>query len=158
MKQFITLCGLGVIAAWAAAAAGCSQPRAASPAPDAPSVSVARVVRTDLARTLTLAAEFLPYQEIDVHAKVAGYVKSSLVDVGDRVAAGQLVAVLEIPELQDEMAQDDAAVTRSSDAINRARAELARSESAHEVAHLASTRLAGVMKQQTNLVAQQDID
>jgi RND family efflux transporter MFP subunit len=158
MKQFITLCSFGVIAAGAAGAAGCSHPRAAAPAADAPSVSVAKVVRTDLARTLTLAAEFLPYQEIDVHAKVAGYVKSILVDVGDRVSAGQLIAVLEIPELQDEMAQDDAAVTRSSEAINRARADLARAESAHEVAHLASTRLAGVMKQQTNLVAQQDID
>ncbi len=101
---------------------------------------------------------FFPYQEIDVHAKVSGYVKSIMVDVGDRVTQVQLLAVLEVPELQDEMAQDDAAVKRSAESINRANADLARAESAHEVAHLASTRLAGVMKQQANLVAQQDID
>ena len=42
--------------------------------------------------------------------------------------------------------------------MNRAEADIARTESAHEVAHLGSTRLAGVMKQRPNLVAQQDID
>ena len=165
MTQFWTRWGrrgrwglLGAALGLGLAAGACSQPRAASAAPESPTVSVAKVARADMVRTLTLAAEFLPYQEIDVHAKVAGYVKSIAVDVGDRVAAGQLLAVLEIPELQDEMAQDDAMVKRSEESINRARAELARSESTHEVAHLASTRLAGVMKQQSNLVAQQDID
>ena len=109
-------------------------------------------------QTLTLAAEFRPFQEIDVHAKVAGYVKSINVDVGDRVSAGQLLAVLEIPELQDEMQQDEAAVKRAEEEINRAQADLERAESAHEVAHLGATRLAGVMKERPNLVAQQDID
>ena len=123
-----------------------------------PSVSVVKIARGDLAQTLTLAAEFRPYQEIEVHAKVAGYVKSINVDVGDRVSAGQLLAVLEIPELQDDMATDEASVKRSQEEVNRAQADLARTESAHEVAHLGSTRLAGVMKQRPNLVAQQDID
>ena len=49
-------------------------------------------------------AAFRPFQEIEVHSKVAGYVKEIYVDVGDRVRAGQLLAVLEIPELQDELA------------------------------------------------------
>jgi multidrug efflux pump subunit AcrA (membrane-fusion protein) len=119
---------------------------------------VAAIVRGDLAQTLTLAAEFRPYQEIEVHAKVAGYVKAINVDVGDRVSAGQLLAVLEIPELQDEMVQDEASIKRSREEVNRAQADLARAESAHEVAHLGSNRLAAVMKQRPNLVAQQDID
>ena len=50
-----------------------------------------------------------------MHAKVAGYLKSISVDVGDRVKAGQLLAVLEIPELQDEIKQDEAAVKRASE-------------------------------------------
>lgn len=146
-----------VLAAWAGATA-CSRPHAAEGANEPPSVSVAAIVRGDLAQTLTLAAEFRPYQEIEVHAKVAGYVKTINVDVGDRVSAGQLLAVLEIPELQDEMVQDEASVKRSREEVNRAQADLARAESAHEVAHLGSSRLAAVMKQRPNLVAQQDID
>ncbi|HWF86249.1 MAG TPA: efflux RND transporter periplasmic adaptor subunit [Vicinamibacterales bacterium] len=136
----------------------CSRPHAAEAAPDMPAVSVAKVVRGDLGQTLTLAAEFRPFQEIEVHAKVAGYVKAIYVDVGDRVAAGQLLAVLEIPELQDEMVQDEAGVKRSAEEVNRAQADLERAESVHEVAHLGATRLAAVMKQRPNLVAQQDID
>jgi hypothetical protein len=73
-------------------------------------------------------------------------------------AAGQLLAVLEVPELQEEIKQDAAAVKRANEEINRAQGDLARAESAHEVAHLGSTRLAGVLKARPNLVAQQDID
>jgi RND family efflux transporter MFP subunit len=139
--------------------AACSRPgAAAATATERPSVSVAKVARGDIAQTLTLAAEFRPYQEIEVHAKVAGYVKSINVDVGDRVAAGQLLAVLEVPELQNDIATDEAAVRRSGEEVNRAQADLARTESAHEVAHVGSARLAAVMKQRPNLVAQQDID
>jgi RND family efflux transporter MFP subunit len=136
----------------------CSRPRAASEAPERPSVAVAKVVPGDLAQVLSLAAEFRPYQEIEVHAKVAGYVKAINVDVGDRVSAGELLAVLEIPELQDDMATAEAGVKHSQEEVNRARADLARTESAHEIAHLGASRLAGVMKQRPNLVAQQDID
>lgn len=141
-----------------ATAAACSRSGAASTTAGAPIVAVARASRTDLSQTLTLAAEFRPFQEIDVHAKVAGYLKVIYVDVGDRVKAGELLAVLEIPELRDEVAQDEATVRRSREEINRARADLERSESAHEMAHLASTRLAGVLKSRPNLVAQQDLD
>jgi RND family efflux transporter MFP subunit len=142
-----------------AACAACSGSRAsAARAPDAPAVAVAKIARGDLSQSLTIAAEFHPFQEIEVHAKVAGYLKSIPVDVGDRVVAGQLLAVLEIPELQDEIRQDAAAVKRAGEEINRAQADLERAESAHDVAHLSSSRLAGVMKSRPNLVAQQDID
>src|SRR5450432_1786901 len=62
-------------------------------------VAVARATFADLSHDLVLTAEFRPFQEIDVHAKVAGYVKKMYVDVGDRVKEGQLLAVLEIPEM-----------------------------------------------------------
>jgi RND family efflux transporter MFP subunit len=137
---------------------GCTQPRASTEAASRPSVAVARVVTGDLAQTLTLAAEFRPFQEIEIHAKVAGYVKAINVDVGDRVRAGQLLAVLEIPELQDDLTSAEAGVKHSQEEVNRARADLSRAESAHEVVHLGSTRLVKVMQQRPNLVAQQDID
>jgi RND family efflux transporter MFP subunit len=152
-----TLTGLAAVAALAAAFS-CSKPRAEVRTADAPIVAVAKATPADLSQTLTLAAEFRPFQEIDVHAKVAGYLKTIYVDVGDRVAAGQLLAVLEIPELRDEVAQDEAAIKRSAEEINRARADLSHAESAHEIAHLGAARLAGVSKSRPNLVAQQEID
>jgi RND family efflux transporter MFP subunit len=148
----------GVLALAALAGTACSRPRAASDNADVPTVAVAKVARGDIAQSLTIAAEFRPFQEIEVHAKVAGFLKSISVDVGDRVKAGQLLAVLEIPELQDEIKQDEAAVKRATEEINRAQADLERTQSAHEVAHLGAARLAGVMKTRPNLVAQQDID
>lgn len=149
------LCGIGL----AALASGCSRPQAESPAASGvPSVAVARVTRATVTQTLTVAAEFRPFQEIDLHAKVAGYVKSIGVDVGDRVQPGQLIAVLEVPELQDELQQDAAAIARAQDEVTRATADIERAESTHEVAHLASTRLAGVSRNRPNLIAQQDLD
>ena len=150
----ITLAMLG------AGAAGCARPNAAATrtSGDAPTVAAATIGRGDISQALTIASEFKPFQEIEVHAKVAGFLKSISVDVGDRVRTGQLLAIIEIPELQDEIRQDEAGVKRASEEINRAQADLERSQSAHEVAHLGASRLASVMKARPNLVAQQDID
>jgi len=114
-------------------------------------VSAVRVRRADLARTLTLAAEFRPFQEINVHAKVAGYVRTIRVDVGDHVRRGETIATLEIPELGDDL-HKAAAATRA------AREEMRRAQARHDEVHLASQRLGQVAQQRPNLVAQQDID
>jgi RND family efflux transporter MFP subunit len=154
-KSLVAVAAAGL----AAGGAACSpyEPQAAARS-DVPTVAVAKITRGDLTQELTIAAEFRPFQEIDVHAKVAGYLKHIGVDVGDRVHVGQLLAVLEVPELQDELRQDQAAVRRAQEEVNRASADLERAESAHQVAHLAATRLSGVLKVRPNLVAQQDID
>ncbi|HEV2194683.1 MAG TPA: efflux RND transporter periplasmic adaptor subunit [Candidatus Acidoferrum sp.] len=124
----------------------------------APTVAAAKVRRADLTRALAVTAEFRPYQEIEVHAKVAGYVKRIYVDVGDHIKAGQLIAILEIPELQDEVQTAEASVSKSQEEIRRAQADLERAQSAHEVAHVAYSRLADVSKTRPGLVAQQEID
>ncbi|MCC7499943.1 MAG: efflux RND transporter periplasmic adaptor subunit [Bryobacterales bacterium] len=121
-------------------------------------VIVARVERHNLSRQLTVAAAFRPYQEIEVHAKVAGYVKNIRVDVGDRVRSGELLATLEIPEMAGELAQAAATSKRARAEVVRASGELQRAKSAHEVAHLIYQRLAAVMKSRPNLIAQQEID
>jgi multidrug efflux pump subunit AcrA (membrane-fusion protein) len=66
-------------------------------------VPVVRAVREKLQTDATLQAEFIPYQDIMVHAKVSGYVSMIKVDIGDRVKQGDLLATLEIPELQDNI-------------------------------------------------------
>jgi RND family efflux transporter MFP subunit len=109
-----------------------------------PTVAVAKVDREDLNREVTIPAEFRPYEEVELHAKVSGYVSEMKVDFGDRVKAGQLMATLEVPELLDDLHSAMAAVQKA--------------EADHTDAHLIHTRLISVNQQQPNLVAQQDLD
>jgi RND family efflux transporter MFP subunit len=140
--------------------AGCGGPNkaGATASTPPPTVAVALVQRGSIARTIDVAAEFRPYQEIDLHAKEAGYVKKIYVDVGDHVHTGQLLAVLEIPELQDEITRANSEVSRAQDEVTRSQADERRAESAYEVAHVAYQRLAGVVKNRPDLVAQQEVD
>jgi len=131
---------------------------AAKEADPPPSVAAARVGVDDVVRDLTLTAEFRPYQEVDVMAKVAGYVKAIKVDIGDEVKQGQLLAELEIPEMGDDQTRAQSIVSRSQAEVARSKEELRRAESSHEIAHLSYTRLADVGKQRPGLVAQQEID
>jgi RND family efflux transporter MFP subunit len=147
--------------ACAVAAAGCtgSGVRASDTGAGAPvSVAVAKVGRKPLDRELTMSSELVPFEEIDVYAKEAGYVRQLKVDYGSRVKAGDVMAVLEIPELEAQLQQDDAAVKTAADRVATARHELARAEAQHRVAHLQSDRLSSVAKTKPGLVAQQEID
>jgi RND family efflux transporter MFP subunit len=125
---------------------------------EVPTVAVAKATAADLSRSVKLTAEFKPFQEIDVMAKVSGYVKEIRVDVGDRVRQGELLATLEIPEMADDLARANAAVARSDAEVVRASDDIARAESAHNIAHLSYERLAEVSKKRPGLVAQQEID
>jgi RND family efflux transporter MFP subunit len=117
-----------------------------------------KVTRGNIADSLEIASEFQPFQEVDVYAKVSGYIQKLYVDFGTHVKQGQLLAVLEIPELQQQLQQDEASVRRSDQELTRAREDLNRAQSAYTVAHLTYTRLADVQKSRPELVAQQEID
>ncbi len=137
---------------------GSSRKTAADSAANAPIVPVVKVERKDVTSGLRIASEFQPFQEINVYAKVSGYIQKLYVDWGTHVRNGQLMAVLEIPELEQQLQQDEAGVKKSEQDLERAREELTRSESAYNVAHLTYTRLAGVQKTRPELVAQEEID
>jgi len=109
-----------------------------------PVVAVAKVDREDLYNEVTIAAEFRPYLEAELNAKVSGFLSVINVDFGDKVKAGQLLAVLEVPELKDD--------------LDSARAAQGRAGADYTNAHLLFTRLVGVNNEHSNLVAQQDID
>jgi len=122
--------------------------RAQTPAPAGaagpPTAGVAKVTREDLFREVKIQAEFRPYAEVELHAKVSGYVKDMNVDFGDKVKAGQLLATLEVPELGDELRNAQAAEEKAeADCTND---------------NLIYTRLSGVNQEHPNLVAQQDLD
>lgn len=127
---------------------------------DAPAVTVGVVAvkRENLSNNLKIASEFIPYQEIDIHAKVSGYIKKLYINWGTHVKTGQLLAVLDVPELNAQVLRDQASVARDQQELARARAELASDESAANVAHLTYSRLEGVIKTRPGLVAQEEID
>jgi RND family efflux transporter MFP subunit len=149
-----------VLAAALLAGCGSSSKTAANADRDAnaPTAAVVKVQRKDLSSTLSIASEFQPFQEISVYAKVSGYIQKLYVDWGTHVKSGQLMAVLEIPELEQQLQQDEAGVKKSEQDLERAKEELTRSKSAYNVAHLTYTRLAGVQKTRPELVAQEEID
>jgi RND family efflux transporter MFP subunit len=137
---------------------GCARPPKVDASSGAPAVAVVKVVRHDLANMLEIASDFQPYQEIEVYAKVSGYIQKLYVNWGTHVKTGQILADLEIPELQQQLQEDEATVHRSESDLERAREELNRANSAYKVAHLTYSRLADVQKSQPGLVSQQDID
>jgi RND family efflux transporter MFP subunit len=121
-------------------------------------VGVTKVIRKSLGRDITLSSELVPFQEIDVYAKESGYVKSLFVDYGTHVKAGQVMAVLEIPELQAQLEQDQAEIKNASNQVIRAQHELARYQAQYKALHLQYTRLSGVFQSQPGIVAQQEVD
>jgi RND family efflux transporter MFP subunit len=123
-----------------------------------PIAPVALVKRRDLGDTLTVSGAFKPFQDIDVHAKVAGYIKAIYVDVGAHVSAGQTLAILEVPELAAQLAGANAAVRAAEEQIRRAQGDLDRAQSSHSAAHSAYKRLKQAADSQAGLVAQQEVD
>jgi len=123
-----------------------------------PTVGVTSVKRKPMMRQLTVSAELVPYQETDVFAKESGYVKDLLVDYGSRVKKGELMAVLDIPELQIQLKQDEAGIANANDAVTHAQHEVGRLEAQLVPLKAQADRLAGVAKTRPGLVAQQEID
>jgi RND family efflux transporter MFP subunit len=128
---------------------------------DKPAQRLAPVVlatRAPLENVITLTGEFRPFQQVDVHAKVAGYIRHILVDVGDKVRAGQELAILEVPELNAQVMGAKSDIGRSQDAIRRAQSEIERAESTHSAYHAAYTRLKQASEERPGLVAEQELD
>ena len=121
-------------------------------------VGVTNVVKKTLSRELTLSSELVPFQEIDVYAKEAGYVQKLNVDYGTHVKEGQVMAVLEIPELEAQLQEDQAEIKNAANQVSRAENELKRYEAQYKALHLEFTRLNGVFETQPGIVAQQEVD
>src|SRR5581483_2888345 len=94
--------------------------------PQAVTVGVTAVTDRPLSQRLTISSELVPFQEIDVYAKEAGYVKRLLVDYGTHVKKGQLMAVLEGPELEAQLQQDEAEIRARNDQVKSAADEVNR--------------------------------
>ena len=138
---------------------GCGrQAQVVNAAEVSPVAPVMKVERANLAGDIKLTAEFEPYQEVDVMAKVAGYVSAINVDIGDRVREGEVLATLDIPEMKNDLAKAAATIEASEADVAAARDELRRAESARDMAHLSYTRISEVAAREKGLVPQQQLD
>src|SRR5262245_5408075 len=79
--------------------------RVSAPPPSPPprTVEVVRPLRADLTRWLDLPGGIEPFEQADLYTKVTGYVKEIRADIGDRVKAGQVLAVIDLPETEKEL-------------------------------------------------------
>jgi RND family efflux transporter MFP subunit len=127
-------------------------------AAEIPSAKVAAAMRGDIAHTLSLAGQFQPYQVVDVHPKVTGFMVKINVDIGDRVRKGETLAVLEVPELNAQLKGTVFEVERAKDDLLRAQHEIKRAEAIHSALHADYERLLETSKAQPGLIAQQELD
>jgi RND family efflux transporter MFP subunit len=127
-------------------------------AAELPSAQVAQVQRGDISHVLRVAGQFQPYQVVDVHPKVSGYMRRINVDIGDVVHKGQTLAVLEIPELHAELQGSSYVVEQSKEEITQNQHEIDRAEATHKALHVQYLRLLQTSQAQPGLVAQQELD
>jgi len=137
---------------------GKSAKAGASAEPSLRPVAVALVTRRPVVNSLTLSGAFRPYQQVDVHAKVAGFIRKIYVDVGDHVKGGQVLAILEVPELSAQVAGAKADIRRYEDVVRRSQSEIERAESTHTAYHSAYSRLKQASESRPGLIAEQELD
>jgi membrane fusion protein (multidrug efflux system) len=137
MKSYFTRSMTALCILTAVASSGCSRAHRDASDKSRRTVVVVRPQRGDIVRSITLPGDLVGLYQSTLYAKVTGYLKSISVDKGDWVKEGQVLAVIEVPELEQRLA--------------RAKADL-------EVQHLTYQRLEQVWKSDPRLVARQDVD
>ena len=128
--RFLGLAWLGVTLTWHSACSpytpadsrACGTAQAATGSGTVP-VGVVTAQRKDLTRTITLPGTLVAFSEATLYGKVAGYVKSVPVDKGDKVRGGQILALLEAPEMVKEVDQAEASFREARARLDRAKAE-----------------------------------
>jgi len=127
-------------------------------AAEIPSARVAPAAQGNIEHVLSLAGQFQPYQVVDVHPKVTGFMAKINVDIGDRVHKGETLAVLEVPELKAQLQGTVFEMQQTKDDLLRTQHEIKRAEALHSALHADYERLLETSKAQPGLVAQQELD
>ena len=157
-KQIVIAAGAAALCAALGIVACHSGPSSAADAATVPTARVATAQHGDISHILTLAGQFQPFQVVDVHPKVSGYMAHISVDIGDVVHQGQSIAVLEVPELKAQLQQTVFQLKQSQQEIARAQHEINRAEAEHAAVHSQFDRLKQAAEGRPGLIAQQEID
>jgi RND family efflux transporter MFP subunit len=102
-----------------------------------PAVQVLIPERRDIARTLTIPANISPWQQATLYGKVSGYLKWIGFDKGDVVKQGELLAVIDAPEIEDQYKQ---------------------AEADYAIKKVTYERYLSVWKDNPDIIAKQDVD
>src|SRR5438132_1946263 len=145
---------------------------AASTAPDAGVVQVDVIApkRADGPIDLVLPSNIQAIEEAAIYARTNGYVRERYVDIGDRVAAGKVLAQIDTPELDQELSQSRAALAQTRSGLAQAQASLTQARATLQQARAgldqskANEGFAGVTSERfarlesAELLARQDAD
>jgi membrane fusion protein (multidrug efflux system) len=132
-------------------------PAKAAPADPSPKVQVTKVISQKLAMTVHLPGEIDPYEVVAVFPKVTGFVKSITVDRGSHVKAGELIALLEAPELIAQRSEAQSKLQATQAQLAAAEAKVASDEGTYE--HLkAAAATPGVVAGNDLFVAQKAVE
>jgi RND family efflux transporter MFP subunit len=89
-----------------------------------PSVRAAKVRPSDHIALVTLPATTLAFSAANIYARASGYIDKRLVDIGDRVKDGQLLASVSVPELDHQISQNEATLVQLQESLQQAQANL----------------------------------
>ncbi len=143
------------------ASAGATSVPAGSPAPK--KVEVVRPERMTMSRSLDVPATIEAFETAELYAKASGYVGDVRVDIGDTVKFGDVLAVLEVPEMADELRGAEA-VHRAKEAVLtqvRSRIQTAQAELRRFDAEMALKQITFDRKQELregNAIPEQELD
>ncbi|HEY9139590.1 MAG TPA: efflux RND transporter periplasmic adaptor subunit [Bryobacteraceae bacterium] len=103
-------------------------------------VNVAEVKRSGAQTSLVLPGSIEAVTEAPVLARASGYIRKRLVDIGDRVAAGQMLAEIEAPEIDQQILQAKAQDDQAASAIQQAQANLVQGQANLQLAEVTKDR------------------
>jgi RND family efflux transporter MFP subunit len=106
-----------------------------------PRVVVMQLGRATDQNALKLPGTMQALTEAPILARADGYLKRRLADIGDRVTAGQILAEIDAPELDQQMHQADAAIEQAQASIEQAQAGLAQGKANRELARITAERM-----------------
>jgi RND family efflux transporter MFP subunit len=121
-----------------------------------PIVTVVGVERSAANGTLVLPGNIEAVTEAPVLARASGYIKRRYVDIGDRVKAGQLLAEIEAPELDQQVNQAKAALDQTRAALEQANANLNQGQAQAQLAKVTADRWKNL--QSKGVVSRQEND
>lgn len=114
-----------------------------------PRVNVAQVRQSPATDEVMLPGSLQAIDETSILARADGYLRRRLVDIGDRVTPGQLLAEIETPELEQQIRQARAAAQQNRAALGQAQAKLAQTK--------ADLQLAGVTAKRYDVLVQKGV-
>ena len=134
-----------------------NQVRAAQEAKsELPQVTVAKVQKSPALADLTLPGNVTPIAEAQINARASGYIKRRLVDIGDRVTQGQLLAEIDAPEMDEQVRQAEAGVSQAKASLAGARQLLLQAVARLNLARVTAERWRTLV--QKGVVSRQEAD